>query len=75
MLVPTAASPETEHFSHRAAAALARAVGAFFSWCARCYERAEQRRALAELEDRMLRDVGLSRGDALREAEKPFWRP
>jgi len=74
MLDPIAASREAETASSRAAVALARAFGAFFSWCARCYERAEQRRALAELEDRMLRDVGISRSDALREAEKPFWK-
>jgi uncharacterized protein YjiS (DUF1127 family) len=36
--------------------------------------RASQRRALAELDDRWLRDVGLTRGDAQREVRKPFWR-
>ena len=35
-----------------------------------------QRRALRELaeEGRLLRDVGLNRQQALREADKPFWR-
>lgn len=37
-------------------------------------ERARQRRALASLSDHALRDIGLSRADALDEAEKPFWR-
>lgn len=38
------------------------------------FERSRQRRALAKLDDRMLRDIGVSRADANREAEKPFWR-
>jgi uncharacterized protein YjiS (DUF1127 family) len=36
--------------------------------------RIESRRELAGLCDRALRDIGLTRVDALREAEKPFWR-
>jgi len=32
------------------------------------------RRRLAELDDRQLRDVGLTRGQALREHSKPFWK-
>ena len=36
--------------------------------------RARQRRILAQLDDRMLRDIGKTRVDALREAGKPFWR-
>jgi uncharacterized protein YjiS (DUF1127 family) len=38
-------------------------------------ERSRQRRQLAELNDYMLRDIGLTRVDAWNEAEKPFWRP
>ena len=37
-------------------------------------ERACQRRALASLPDHMLKDIGISRVDAWREAEKPFWQ-
>ena len=37
-------------------------------------ERSRQRRTLANLSDYMLRDIGVSRVDAWREAEKPFWR-
>lgn len=37
-------------------------------------ERAAQRHALAGLDDRMLKDVGLTRAQALHEAGKPFWR-
>ena len=38
-------------------------------------ERARQRRALRELNDHMLRDIGLTRADAWAESDKPFWRP
>ncbi len=37
-------------------------------------ERRRQRRALAHLDDRFLRDVGISRSEAVREIAKPFWR-
>jgi uncharacterized protein YjiS (DUF1127 family) len=36
-------------------------------------ERARQRHRLAELDDRMLKDIGLTRADVTREVEKPFW--
>ena len=36
--------------------------------------RQDERRRLAELTDRDLHDVGLSRADIFFEAEKPFWR-
>jgi len=38
-------------------------------------ERAEQRCALKELDTRQLKDIGISRADAVREAHKPFWLP
>ncbi|MCH9053466.1 MAG: DUF1127 domain-containing protein [Proteobacteria bacterium] len=38
-------------------------------------QRVSQRRHLASLEDRLLKDMGISRADAEREAGKPFWRP
>jgi uncharacterized protein YjiS (DUF1127 family) len=37
-------------------------------------DRARQRRLLAQLTDRELRDIGLTRYDALEEWRKPFWR-
>jgi uncharacterized protein YjiS (DUF1127 family) len=37
-------------------------------------ERARQRRQLRTLNDRMLRDIGLTRADVLAESSKPFWR-
>ena len=36
-------------------------------------ERSRQRRMLATLDDHMLRDIGITRADAARECEKPFW--
>lgn len=38
------------------------------------YERARQRRSLAELDDHLLRDIGIDRSVAMEEAHKPFWR-
>ena len=37
-------------------------------------QRSRQRQALANLDSRMLRDVGKSWDEALREVAKPFWR-
>lgn len=37
-------------------------------------ERARQRRQLALMDDRLLRDIGISRAEIAREAGKPFWR-
>ena len=34
---------------------------------------ASQRRALARLDDEALKDIGVSRADATREAKRPFW--
>ncbi len=38
-------------------------------------QRSQQRRALAQLNDFMLKDIGISRSDASNEANKPFWKP
>ncbi len=37
-------------------------------------ERTRQRRELLRLDDRLLRDIGITRAEATAEAEKPFWR-
>jgi uncharacterized protein YjiS (DUF1127 family) len=39
------------------------------------HERWRQRRRLAELDDRLLQDIGKTRREAVDEANKPFWRP
>jgi uncharacterized protein YjiS (DUF1127 family) len=45
-----------------------------FSTLAFWHERARQRRALAELPSELLKDIGVSRAEAMREAGKPFWK-
>jgi uncharacterized protein YjiS (DUF1127 family) len=37
-------------------------------------ERSRQRQVLLTLDDRLLKDIGLSRAEAMREARKPFWK-
>ncbi len=39
----------------------------------RWWQLAEQRRRLGMLDDAALKDIGLSRADALQESERPFW--
>jgi uncharacterized protein YjiS (DUF1127 family) len=36
-------------------------------------ELARQRRQLLAMDDRMLKDIGVTRADALREGARPFW--
>ncbi len=62
---PTAAS-----FGEFLLEAAARAVWTLLIW----QERDRQRRALAQLDARMLKDVGLSRADVAIELRKPFWQ-
>jgi uncharacterized protein YjiS (DUF1127 family) len=50
---------------------LRRLLEVLFVW----QDRASQRRALQQLDDRLLKDLGLGRGDVAREADKPFWQP
>ncbi len=40
----------------------------------RWQDRAYERRRLAQLSDRMLRDIGVDRAEIRREIDKPFWR-
>lgn len=46
----------------------------FVDWCNACAERHAQRRALAELDERLLLDIGRVRSEAMNEAAKPCWR-
>jgi uncharacterized protein YjiS (DUF1127 family) len=49
-------------------------LAAAFTLLGRWIERARQRQALAALSDYELRDIGITRTDAAREAGKPFWK-
>jgi uncharacterized protein YjiS (DUF1127 family) len=51
-------------------AVFGRVVAVLGEWRQRSRERAQ----LALLDERMLRDIGVSRGEVLREVNKPFWR-
>lgn len=46
-----------------------------FTWLLDYYAVYRQRRELLALDDRTLKDIGISRADAFREGSKPFWRP
>lgn len=54
----------------RLPALLAAALDTVLDWM----QRERERRQLAALDHRLLRDIGLSRADALEEARKPFWK-
>lgn len=44
-----------------------------FQWLRDSYAIYRQRRALLTLDNAMLKDIGISRADALQEGRKPFW--
>jgi uncharacterized protein YjiS (DUF1127 family) len=44
------------------------------TWIAEWRRRARERRELSELDERDRHDLCISRCDAQREAQKPFWR-
>jgi uncharacterized protein YjiS (DUF1127 family) len=50
---------------------VARVVDLMLTWS----DRMRQRRHLAELDDRLLQDIGISRADIEAEISRPFWRP
>jgi len=45
-----------------------------FATLALWIERAGERRSLSDLDDHLLRDIGLPLYDARREGQRPFWR-
>ena len=55
-----------------------RLIADMCSTVGRWFARSRQRRALREIAERndlhMLKDIGVSQQEALREADKPFWR-
>ena len=66
--LPAISDPEFRGFS--------RAVpcSGLLAWLRSAAARWRQRRVLQQFDDRMLRDIGISRSEALAETRKPFWR-
>jgi uncharacterized protein YjiS (DUF1127 family) len=60
----------TRGFAGEVAAVVDRILEAPFVWA----ERAAERRHLAELDDHMLKDIGLNRTEIDTISTKPFWR-
>jgi len=60
----------TQHSVGQATGFLASLIEAPFVWL----ERVQDRRRMADLDDHLLRDIGLSRAEAERVAARPFWR-
>ena len=54
--------------------AIATLVSAAFTAIKTWHYRSVQRNHLLELDNRQLDDIGLNRGQAMQEANKPFWR-
>ena len=61
--------PSLSELGARVGATMVRAFAAVAAWRARGHERA----ALATLDDRALRDIGLTRAETWVEVEKPYW--
>jgi uncharacterized protein YjiS (DUF1127 family) len=58
-------------FAHTLDRRADRLVERMFTW----QRRIADRRSLESLDDRMLQDIGITRGDVFVEANKPFWKP
>ncbi|SOD94624.1 DUF1127 domain-containing protein [Caenispirillum bisanense] len=70
MIGRRASEPIRLPLARRLATAVARLPGAVFRW----YVAQQTRLALARLDDRLLRDIGVSREQAADEASQSFWR-
>jgi len=46
----------------------------FWRWYVGCSARSRERRALAQLDDNALKDIGVTRRQANAESAKPFWK-
>lgn len=68
-----AGTPEAGFYGREFTRALKRLTTDAFATVFEWQERARQRRQLLELDDRMLKDIGVTRADVDREIAKPFW--
>jgi uncharacterized protein YjiS (DUF1127 family) len=66
--------PPQPHSAWRPARTPLHPVAAAWRMISHWIERTRQRDALAGLDDQALRDIGITRTEAAREYEKPFWR-
>jgi len=66
--------PRAEGALYRWVSGCARVLGAVFRSVRKWRDRSYSRRRLAELDDRLRKDIGLSAVDVWRESQKPFWR-
>jgi uncharacterized protein YjiS (DUF1127 family) len=60
--------------ARRSARSAGNAGSRLFGALRECRRRSQGRTRLATLDDRMLKDIGISRADAEFLANKPFWR-
>ena len=60
------------HFTAQGTASRAQALPVLL-WIEAMFRTLRERRALMRLDDRGLKDIGLSRADADREGSRPFW--
>lgn len=67
---PRARGSHAGALGHGPAALVGSLVDVLVTW----HQRAAQRRALAMLDDQMLKDIGLTRADVAFEVSRPFWR-
>ena len=66
---PSAPCAVAPAFARREPAPLVRWLHTLWGW----HDVARHRRALLDLDRRLLDDIGLTRAQALREAERPLW--
>lgn len=71
LAAPETRSPVRQSVGLALRAIIVRIIATLHQW----QERARQRQALRELDERMLRDIGLTPSDVDRETRKPFWMP
>ena len=55
-------------------AALTSRIKECIALLSRVIDRQRQRRTLLKLDDHLLKDIGMSRGEAIAEGCKPFWQ-
>jgi uncharacterized protein YjiS (DUF1127 family) len=46
----------------------------FFATLRQWRRRSREREQISRMDERMLKDIGITRGEALRLSSKPFWR-